>query len=60
MRPTLNALMADLARHDVRLTLEDGRVGVQGDLPADLLLRLHRHRRQLLTLVERGHSLSRR
>jgi len=29
----------DLARHDARLVLQNGRVGVQGDLPAELLLR---------------------
>ena len=60
MRPALNALLADLARHGASLTLQDGRVGVQGELPAELLLRLHRHRRDLLPLVERGAHLSRR
>jgi len=60
MRPALNALLADLARHGASLTLEDGRVGGRGDGPADLLLRLHRHRRDLLPLVERGTHLSRR
>ena len=60
MRPSLNALLADLARHGARLTLENGRVGVQGDLPPELLLRLHRYRRDLLPLVERGVHLSRR
>jgi hypothetical protein len=60
MRPALNALLADLARHGASLTLENGRVGVQGELPAELLLRLHRYRRDLLPLVERGNHLSRR
>jgi hypothetical protein len=52
--------MSDLARHDAQLVLQNGRVGVQGDLPPELLLRLHRHRRDLLPLVERGNHLSRR
>ena len=60
MRPALNALLADLARHGANLILQDGRVGVQGELPTELLLRLHRHRRDLLPLVERGTHLSRR
>ena len=60
MRPSLNALLADLARHGASLTLENGRVGVQGEVPSELLLRLHRHRRDLLPLVERGTHLSRR
>ena len=60
MRPSLNALMSDLARHDAQLVLQNGRVGVQGDLPPELLLRLHRHRRDLLPLVERGNRLSQR
>jgi hypothetical protein len=60
MRPALNTLLADLARHGASLILENGRVGVQGDLPPHLLLRLHRFRRDLLPLVERGTHLSRR
>lgn len=60
MRPALTALLTDLARHGASLTLENGRVGVQGDLPPHLLLRLHRFRRDLLPLVERGVHLSRR
>jgi hypothetical protein len=50
-RKSLRQLIDQVARHGGRLELQGGGLRVEGDLPADLLLKVHRHRRRIASAI---------
>jgi trehalose-6-phosphate synthase len=51
VRKSLRLLVDEVNRRGGRLEIQDSVVHVQGDLPAPLLLKLHRHRRHIASAI---------
>ena len=51
VRRSLRLLIDELNRRGGRLEIQDSVVHVRGDLPASLLLKLHRHRRHIASAI---------
>ena len=51
VRKSLRLLIDEVNRRGGRLEVQDSVVHVQGDLPAPLLLKLHRHRRHIASAI---------
>lgn len=54
-RKSLEKLVLSLRRHGAGLSMENGRLVIEGSAPADILMQAHRHRRALAAMV-RAHS----
>mgnify|MGYP007017189087 FL=1 len=51
IRKSLRLLIDEVNRRGGRLEIQDSVVHVRGDLPASLLLKLHRHRRHIASAI---------